>query len=465
MNWYVYLAMIPLFALVFIFIYHKFFIGIIEKCNKFILIGIILIFTIIPRLLWINMVSVVPKNDFQLYYNIATALSQGKSFGKMYVALFPHTFGYPFVLSLFFRIFGPKIIVAQYLNICLCCGIAVILFALGRMLNTKSTGFLAAMIWAFCPSQIFYTVLLSSEALFTFLMLSSILFFYAIVKYTRKNHMNLIFFMFFGMLLALLNAIRPFGMVLILASIIFFLLSDSKNTDLKKTVLSKIISCTILIISYLLIFNLVSYAISSYNKVEVAKSPLGFNTYVGSNYKYNGIWNVEDSSTLNDLINSGKYSAQNIHDILLQMAVERFNDNSYRNIKLLVEKHMVMWVTDNDNINYIKGALDSENSKIDYLKYKRFINKISNFYYYLILFACGLYMIISLFYKTKDNNYIYLAIIISGIIATHMIVEVAGRYHYPAISILSLLGALGIHYAGVRNSLTPLIRLKAKSNF
>ena len=50
--------------------------------------------------------------------------------------------------------------------------------------------------------------------------------------------------------------------------------------------------------------------------------------------------------------------------------------------------------------------------------------------------------------NTSEYFIIFLFIIISGIIAIHMIVEVAGRYHYPAVSLFALVAGYCLCLAG-----------------
>jgi 4-amino-4-deoxy-L-arabinose transferase-like glycosyltransferase len=440
-SWYLYIFLIPVCIIAIYYCYNRFLCRIIINCNKLILIGITIVTTAIPRVLWINLVNVIPKDDFELYQGFAKALARGEHPRKMYVALFPHTYGYPYFLSLFYRILGFDIKVAQYLNVFLCCSISVVLFILGSKLFSKSAGFISSMILAFWPSQIFYTVLLSNEALFSLLMLLIFLLFYISIN-QKRNIYKAILFSAIGILIAISNSVRPLGIVLLLASLIHYIVIV--NTDQKNPYKFKLLLCTLLIVSYAATSSLISFVISSAINIPVAKLPIGFSAYVGSNIKYSGVWNVEDSIELNKLIEH-KYSSQEIHDIMLNKAVERFYNNSYRNLEFLVSKHKVIWATDNDNIIYISSALDPLNpSRIDYLKYMRLINKVSNLYYYIILLICGVFILTSFICKLENTEYMHLLIVLCGIIVTHMIVEVAGRYHYPMIPIFSLIVSGGI---------------------
>lgn len=75
--------------------------------RKAICYAVIAIAVSVPRLLVISLFTVFPKDDFKFYHTLASALAEGHVAGSNYISLFPHTFGYPAVLSLIYRIFGP----------------------------------------------------------------------------------------------------------------------------------------------------------------------------------------------------------------------------------------------------------------------------------------------------------------------------------------------------------------------
>lgn len=449
--WYVYVITIFLVA-IFVLIVVKVFLKYCDLLlyNKFFLISSIVLFTSVPRIIWINLVNVVPVSDFRTFDAVATQIVNHNIAGNNYVSNFPHVIGYSTFLSVFYRIFGCKVIVAQLLNIALGCGISVTLFFIGRKIFNEKCGYVAAIVWALWPSHIMYNSLVASEELFTFLNLLCILFFIYVVKYKDNNYKFIILFVILGVLCAIANAVRPLGLVLIIAAgIFYFIFIEINNGSVKSRAGIKIIAYSALFISYFLTSSCVSYLISNTLQQDVAKKPIGFSTFVGSNIKYGGAWNIEDAKVLMELMEKYGNKPQDIHDELLERAIDRYKSQSLQNLSLLLKKHRTMWTTDNDILVYIKAGLDTEKpSRIDFLwNYKR-LSIINNLYYYMVLVFCVIssYIMIKKFMVNSEYECqaTFLLIFISGMIAVHMIVEVAGRYHYPAVPIFALVSSYSL---------------------
>ena len=177
--------------------------------------------------------NVVPVSDFRTFDAVATQIVNHNIAGNNYVSNFPHVIGYSTFLSVFYRIFGCKVIVAQLLNIALGCGISVTLFFIGRKIFNEKCGYVAAIVWALWPSHIMYNSLVASEELFTFLNLLCILFFIYVVKYKDNNYKFIILFVILGVLCAIANAVRPLGLVLIIAGIFYFIFIEINNGSVK----------------------------------------------------------------------------------------------------------------------------------------------------------------------------------------------------------------------------------------
>jgi hypothetical protein len=199
---------------------------------------------------------------------------------------------------------------------------------------------------------------------------------------------------------------------------------------------------------YLICSNLISSLISHSINQDVAKFPVGYNVYVGSNIYSQGAWNIEDSVTLGTLMTNSNKSPQEIHNTLLKEAKNRVASRSLSsNLEHLINKQFLLWGLDSDAFDYAKHGNNPANpSKIDLVKYEKNIRLILELYYLGLLCLCIFSAILILFKKQKDvfGFQIFFALIILGIASVHLIVEVAGRYHFPAISIMSILGSYTI---------------------
>lgn len=357
--------------------------------------------------------------------------------GEGYISLFPHTFGYPVILSGFYKIFGSDYIIAQILNVLLGLGISFTLYYIGVILFDKTLGLLAALFWALWPSQILYCELVSTEALFTLLMLLNILIFLVIVN---KERQSIAAILGLGILCALTNYIRPFGIILIFSFCIFLLLKLHSNKNTYKPIKTVIVSITILVISYIISSNIACAGISKIINKDIAKFPIGFNLLTGSNAKYSGTWNLEDSNILSEY-DEGPFDAQDVQNKMKDIAIKRYKQQGFQNVILFYNKYNIIWASDDNVLSYIKSGLEQESSWFNNLF--RYLKFACNIYYLLMMCFCCVFSIY--YFKRKINGgFLVIITIILVTVATHLILEVAGRYHYPVISLFSLLASVGV---------------------
>ncbi|NLD48261.1 MAG: hypothetical protein GX660_13890 [Clostridiaceae bacterium] len=430
-----------------------------EFINSKLAICVILFTTIATRILWIYNISVIPKDDFNTYHIFASSMSKGVITGHNYIALFPHYIGYPSLLALFYKVFGNSELIAPILNVILSCGITLLLYKIGSRIKGTPCGFISAILWALWPSQIFYTSLICTEYLYTFLVLFCMNFFIAFIGKKRSLLMSVILFLIFGTICAITNAIRPLALIVLIASIIYYIfffheeLTVRSNRNLAKAILS-----VFMILGYTLTSYFISASIEQLIGREIPKKPVGYNLYVGLNYFSSGSWNLEDSNTLSEISKETGIKPQQIHDKLFVLAIERAKSYSIKGItELMINKHRTMWITDHDSIMYIFSGFNKDLSKLDFYKYERLLIKLSNFYYYLILIISAI-GITKLIIKKEQDTIIYFVLFILGMIFAHMLVEVAGRYHFPAISFLSLVAG----YSAATSYKTDLTSTKQK---
>ena len=399
----------------------------------------IICLVVLPRIVWILLIQVEPKADFKTYHLVASSISKGEILLENYISIFPHIMGYSYALSIFYKLFGCIPIIAKVLNIMLGCGIALMLFCIGRFLENSALGYIAAIMWALWPSQIFYSVLIVSETLYTFLVLLYIYCFMKIMSKPRKRFEYIVYFVFLGILCSVCNAVRPFGLIMVISVFLYlFIFYKEKNNPISRFKL-KIITSLVFLGSYCLTIIFINYSICSRLNKRIASNPIGFNTYVGANVNHGGTWNEKDSDLLVQLMQNDNYSSQDIHNILLNKAVERFKDNGLKNTALIIRKFENMWLEDTDALKYIKGALVRDVTSIfNFLKYYNLLYKLSNSYYLVVIFLC-IFGCMKLLKVSSHVALFFPLLLLWGVIGVHVIVEVAGRYHYQSISILCIL--------------------------
>jgi hypothetical protein len=437
--------------------------------HHFISHAVIIAMTVLPRTVWILLVQAEPQSDFRSYHLVASAIARGQTVLENYISVFPHVIGYPYVLSFFYKLFGSHVLVAQLANILFSCGIAVMVYRIGTEFMDGAGAFLAAAIWVLWPSQVFYTLLVVSETVYTFMVL---VFMYFFLKAASKKEAKSYFtklcsfavFLSLGGLLSLCSAIRPFGPILLIACAIYYFIIPRPGL---KNLKLKVPLYITMVFGYMLLSSLINSSISAKIGRSIAARPIGFNLYVGLNSNHAGSWNGSDAREFGDLMRNADYSAQDIHNTFLQKAISRVKENGRGNIRLLVRKFSVIWCGDADPVIYINSAKDpDEMSLLDISRYLFPLSNLCNFYYHasLLLAATGCLALIKKLPADGDSANgnaangnaahskaaIFLPLIyLWGIICVHCITEVAGRYHYPVIPVFSLLAAYAPYYMAI----------------
>ncbi len=403
---------------------------------------VILVMAVLLRLLWICLYDVRPQNDFRFYYEHAQRFVNGDFSGRGYISLFPHTFGYTSFLSLLFGIFGTAVEMAQFANIAISCGVITLVFVLGKILYDDRAGLIAAVIWAFWPSQIFYTELVSTEILFTFMMLFCITLFLKLPAGNKSVAASVLL----GLCCAMTNGIRPFGPILIIAFTLAFIYqpfrSRMEKTGVKPS--SVILPLCTFLLAYLVFSNVWSLVLSHVIDKPVARSPVGFNLLVGSNLKYEGRWNQEDSEHMNKLLGPAEFNAQEVHDQLAQDSLERIKAQGGKNLGLVIKKFSIMWSSDDDILTYIKAGLNPVSpGSGSFHGVRRYLKLACNLYYAVVVLLCGVFFFWS-FRKGINTGQMVMLLIILGVAMIHLVVEVHGRYHFSMMPLFALLAGQGL---------------------
>jgi len=97
--------------------------------------------------------------------------------------------GYPAFLSIFYRVFGPNVLIAKLLNVFFLASITVMTYLLARDIFSKKTAKRAAMIIALLPSQTFYAVMPMADI--PFALLVSIILYLSIARQSVVNSLLL----------------------------------------------------------------------------------------------------------------------------------------------------------------------------------------------------------------------------------------------------------------------------------
>lgn len=413
-----------------------------EKLNDFQIISLLFSFAILLPLPLIIFSEVEPKSDYYTYYKMAEMLSKGGVFIPNYVAVFPHTIGFPAVLSVVFHIFGPSVFLAQLIGVLFSAFSVVFVYLIGSRTIGKQYGFLSAMLWLIMPSRVLYTLLICTENLFNaFALFTVLLFLHSVKEIEFKKY--LLLFGLVGVQFSLLSAIRPNGVILFIVCLVFYIVyGQSRNL---RTARLKMVGCFVAIVAYLLTSILINIAIEKKIDRKIASTKVGWNLYVGLNAKSLGRWNKKDSDLFGKLLlQKGPEGAQRT---FLRLGYDRLKDHIKQKtlLKFIIDKMRFMWFADHEAYEYISGSQKANSHKyIKFSKDNKRIKLLCDGYYYLLLILALIAFGVQT--KKKDIKSIMIlgSLIILGTVALHIPFEAAMRYKNHTTVWLCFLAAQGV---------------------
>ncbi len=197
----------------------------------------ILIIGAFLRISWVYYFPTKLYADSIWYFRNATELAQGQGFVYALQTMQPLVgwpVGYPAFLSLIFRLTGPSLWVAKWINILLAeCGI-LLAYWLGLQLFNRGVAVLSAMFIACLPGLIVYTGLVATDLLFMTLALACFLLSLKDDKWFRGPGVN---GLLLGFVSGCLSLVRSTGLFLFPLWIIFQWFLLQKRTPFLKWVL------------------------------------------------------------------------------------------------------------------------------------------------------------------------------------------------------------------------------------
>lgn len=422
----------------------------------------ILVISAYLRIVMIKNFPIEVESDYKTYYTIADFLVKGTLSEDApiiceYISRFSHVIGYPYVLSIFFKIFGTSVLNGLYFGIFFSVLCEFFIYRTTRYISGRIGAIAALAIAAFLPSQIIFGNFLASEPLFSCMLFGCILLFTFIVKKfkeeTKHPALGFVLYIILGAVLGFTSEIRPMAQILLIAIAIGLI---SSRMELKKTGndasvairgLSKGWICVILIVcSYLLCTSIVGGSIERTigKKVASGGSSYGYNLLVGLNMKSQGGWNQEDADLLSDSFDATG-SATEAQLICKKAAIERLKSNPVMGTaNLFFEKFTLLWKSDDNSVASNIITLTNQGTLTESRENWLYSNMmLCNFYYLIVVFWAG---ISGIYLWFKKGNLVQLVMILLfiGTAMLHMLLESQSRYHYYGLQVFSILAAIGI---------------------
>ena len=387
------------------------------------------------NLAWVLLVPLEPAGDYKTFWLTAVDLARGEPLAlAAYVALFPHILGYSSFLSLFLRLFGTSPLVPPILNVLLTTASGALIYHLCLRWRDEESAVFASLLCTLCPSKLLYNTMVLSEPFYTCLLLLFLSLLTAVDERTRRPEFGYGLGLLAGLLGALLlrgiHATRPIAPVPLIAFGLWLLLLRGKELGDARLWRRWLCFAAALLLGY----GLTGPLWNAYAAARLGEEPAsvpGYSLYVGFNPDTLGAYADEDMDLLLQYRYEENSSAVAAQAKMLAEAKARVRSREVDFARLFPAKLRSFLGNDEGGAYYSMDALPS---------YYSLLAIISNVFYYALLplALLGAWRA----WREKQRGILLLApLYVLGLTLAHMLVEVAGRYHYSIIPMLVLLAA------------------------
>jgi hypothetical protein len=412
------------------------------------LLSIVILISFAVRVAWLYVFEITGfDSDFLGYHERAVNVAMGLFPRDEYAAMFPHVYGFSYLLGMVYKVFGSAVVVSQVLNLVLFAAAIGLILCLFPPKRQPVSSFISVAILGFWPSNIYFNLIANTETAFItlWLLITVIL---KLFLQSKKLPQALGFTAVLMLLLAICNFIRPISMILLIA---FFMIVWISVQHLQ--VVKKIAITLVAIAVYYSGVSIIHHDISSKIQLEAAGLPIGFNLYVGTNPIKRGedigLWNVEDGAEMQGLFNEYQ-DAQKAHDLILGKGLTRINDtiNSHRLLNFLYLKIKTAWGTESWALKLVD--LHLENHARNHASSTLFSQLLNGLTALGDLLYVGFLTITTLLVCIQFKRWrihslsltsFFCALFLIGIFLMLLVVESAPRYHVPGIMALLIIAA------------------------
>lgn len=198
-----------------------------------------------------------------------------------------------------------------------------------------------------------------TEPFFVMLMLLALLTFTAInyEKLIQGDPRQFAIILSAGALFAISNAVRPYGLVLLSAGILFLVIAllQQRITTKSRWFILYGVSCILsLFLSYSLVSRGITLGIDHIIHIRTARMPIGYSLNVGMNLQSSGRWNKDDAELLPAIEDTMPvFNAQQVQNQLTAHAIQRMRTNGIRNLQLFISKFVILWNSESYYFAYL----------------------------------------------------------------------------------------------------------------
>lgn len=402
--------------------------------------SIITLICLAMNLAWVMICKVEPSVDFYTNYMSAVNVANNdwEHLDRMYLALFPHIFGYAWFMSGFISLFGKSALLIPVINVAATVLTGIMIYLLCLHWMGRRSAALAYLLWALCPSKLLYNTMALPEPIYTCAIFAFLLTLSLGNTVSEKDGSALWFVpeavigLLSGAVLHWMSMLRPLASIWFIALFIWLLLLRCWK---KKCLRPKLMWAVFVLCM------LVSFRVADSNWMDIETQRLGeeparfpaYSIYVGLDEESGGSYSEVDMDKLMnyryDLENGSAVWAQ---EQMLNEVRQQLRTDGVNVLRLLRVKLPKFLGSDEGGAFYSKVSLTDTQFKLT--------SALSNVFYYCVVLL-GIYGAYKMAKEKTGSLMLILPLFCVGLTLAHMIVEVAGRYKYCLIPMFIVIAA------------------------
>ena len=402
------------------------------KISKRVFVIVIFLLAIISKGILVFLTDTKPVSDFEIFYQYAIKLLNGtKSLQDIsYFNIWAYQTGPVIYYAAIMKLFGTGLLPLKVVNCFFMAGTNVLIYLIAQKISNDYTAKVVSLLYLLYPAPYFLASVLTNQhfAAFMFLLAIYILLTQRL-NWAVKGALS-------GAVIAIGNVVRPIGIVIIAALIIWAIVERLSFRNWL------IVGCTLVVlISYLL----VGYGCSAIVKNTGINSEGLANNFplwkfvVGLNYESVGKYSNADKINILAIKDSDERN-----EVAKQVIKQRLSLGFGQLSALINEKQKIMWA-ENDTLSWgFYQKVDGQFVPMEGVKkVAPTILKLEKLYYILIFILMFLGFCRLLLDSEINQGIMLLSLILLCYFGIHFFIEIQVRYRYFAVIIVFVMAAKG----------------------
>ena len=374
-----------------------------------------------------------PVQDFATMHTAAVQLAEGSRAYLDNIYFFNWAYQSAFVAyeALVIALFGSSLLPLQLLNAAYMAGTSVLVYLIAKRFLSEKAAMTVGVFYAIYPAPLFLAGVLTNQHLSVFLLYSAL---YLLLgkELTPLRALSA------GALIALGNAMRPIGVILMLAAVLWLMIRAAHQANLRCALHGLYAAASYFVVGAALSGLIIATGI---NPEGLGNNQPMWKFVVGLNQDSNGCWNRADYDAFLSL------PTQEGHDAMTEVVKERLRVGPVKLAGLAWRKSAVMWAG-NEDLYWGFGHLDQESPVISpsiplsWNSLQLLLGGLDKGIY-LLAFGLALWaLLLRLRKPERCGRTLPLVLLLCGYYAVHLIVEVQSRYRYFLMPCVFLLAGI-----------------------